>query len=76
MSQIFNIMIPNRKTLLAEVTNDTDALIQEFEVIEEKKTIDENMIQETERPQNESKENEQRDSLLSDKENKVDNEAF
>ena len=76
MSQIFNIMIPNRKTLLAEVTNDTDALIQEFEVIEEKKPIDESMIQETERPQNESKENEQRDSLLSDKENKVDNEAF
>jgi len=76
MSQIFNIMIPNRKTLLAEVTNDTDALIKEFEVIEEKKTIDENMIQETERPQNESKENEQRDSLLSDKENKVDNDAF
>ena len=50
MSQIFNIMIPNRKTLLAEVTNDTNALIKEFEKIEENKQVDENMIQDAEKP--------------------------
>lgn len=30
-------MIPNRKTLLAEVVQDTNTLIKEFEAIEEEK---------------------------------------